>query len=129
MQITEIDEAETNTMQVAYVTKPPLTEEVFAKYALAFGPNNFFTRKGELLITMRHDLDPQYLKETAEHLTQMEQQIQSANDRAEKTRQDLLQRISKQSGLPIRKKPPVADVTARFSDLKMADATATLPIV
>jgi|ERR1700736_5262043 len=109
MKIIGIDPDETNDKQVAYVTDPPLTEEVFAKYATMFGPNNLFKRKGELLVTARHDLDRDYLNETAGHLTQMEQQIQSARDRAEKARQDLLQRVSKQSGLPIRNKPPVTD--------------------
>jgi hypothetical protein len=109
MQITEIDEAETNETQAAYVTEPPLTEEVFAKYSQMVGSGNVFKHKNGLLIAGRHDLDPEYLNATAEHLTQMENAIQKAHDRAENARQQLLERVSKQSGLPIRKKPPVAN--------------------
>jgi hypothetical protein len=116
MKIIAIDPDQTNDKQVAYVTDPPLTEEVFAKYSQMFGPNNLFKRKGELLITTRHDLDGNYLNETAGHLTQMEQQIQSFRDRGEKAHQEVLQRASKQSGLPIRKSAPVPGSSENAGD-------------
>lgn len=117
MQITQIDDLETNDKQVAYVTDPPLTQAVFAGYSEMVGPGNMFKfHKSGLLITTRHDLDAAYLKATAEHLTQIERQIQSGRDQRVKARKELLDRVSKQSGLPIRKQSPVADSAGGSSD-------------
>src|SRR5437762_2949373 len=105
MKITDIDEAETNEQQVAYVTDPPLDEKVFKGYSQICGSGNLFIHKAGLLIAKRLDLPREYLNETADLLTQVEREIQKAHDRTEKARQDLLDRLSKQVGLPIRKKP------------------------
>jgi len=109
MQIIGIDGNETNRGQIAFATDPPITKEIFALYSQMMGINNIFKLKGHLLIARRLDLRPDFLNQTAEHLTQIESEVRKTRESAEKAHQKLLQRLSKQSGLPITGKPPVTN--------------------
>jgi hypothetical protein len=115
MKIIAIDAEKTNDKQVAYVTDPLLTEEVYVKYSQMVGQGNLFKFKDGSLISQHH-LDAGFLKATADHFTQVERKIQSEHDKAEKAREEFLQELSKQSGLPIRKKPLVADPAGSSGD-------------
>lgn len=108
MKIIGIDPDESNNKQVAYVTDPPLTEEVFDSYARTFGPTNLFTFKNGLLITENLQMNANFLDETEQFLAQAKQQIEKEKARTELTHDDLLKRFSEQSGRPVIKKPPIS---------------------
>ena len=111
MKIIEIEPDKTNEKQVAYITDPPLTENFFRQFSLRVhnDPNieiEYFL-EGGLLVIRRLDLDGRDLDRTEELLTETEHQIQRTKESAKTAREELLQRISNQTGRPIRKKPPV----------------------
>jgi tRNA uridine 5-carbamoylmethylation protein Kti12 len=101
MEILGIDPDNTDERQIAFVTQPPLTEEVFKLYGQMYGPGNYFRRKEGLLVTERSDMSKEYLDETAKVLTQIEQQIENRRLRAQQDRDARLQRVSEQTGMPI----------------------------
>jgi hypothetical protein len=112
MKIIEIDPDKTNEKQVTYITDPPLDEEVFRQFErrVRSDPNIDikFSLDGELLVVHRLDLDGRDLDIIQEALMDAERQIQRAHDIEKKAREELLQRISNQTGRPLRTKPPVA---------------------
>lgn len=108
MKIIGIDPEHTDQKQTAFVTDPPLTEDIFRLYAQAFQQGNLFKRKGGLLVAER-EIPKEYLADTEQMLTQFEQQIARNIERAKKDRADLLDRVSKQTGLPIIDKSTVPD--------------------
>lgn len=116
----DADPAKTNKKQVAYVTDPPLTDEVFRQFSQRVhnDPNiniEFFLEDG-LLIVRRVDLDGRDLDETEKLLTEAERQVQRAHDNAKKEREEFLQQLSNMTGRAIRTKPPVADAGGSAGD-------------
>lgn len=116
MKIIGIDPDESNNKQVAYVTDPPLTQEVFDSYARTFGPTNLFRFKDGLLITQTLGMNADFLNETEQFLAQAKQQIERAKASTEQTHEDLLKSFSEQSGRPIIRKPPVPKADGNPSD-------------
>jgi hypothetical protein len=120
MKIIEIDPDKTNEKQVAYITDPPLSEGLFAQFTrrVRNDPNidTEFSLEDGLLVTRRLDLDGRDLDRAEELLTETERQIQRTNDSAKTAREEFLQRISNQTGRPIRKKPPVAQAAISTGD-------------
>jgi hypothetical protein len=120
----DADPAKTNTKQVAYVTDPPLTEEVFRQFSQRLrndpGINIEFFLEGGLLVVRRVDLDGRDLDEVEKLLTEAERQVQRAHDSAKKEHEEFLQQLSNMTGRGVRTKPPVAEAggSAGNSDKK-----------
>ena len=99
----------TNEKQISFNTDPPLTREVFDLYCLIVGRGNMFTLQNGLLTTSNINIDPKYLTQAADSLTEAERQIENAKAKAIQTRTDLLKKLSDKTGLPLGPtEPPVS---------------------
>jgi hypothetical protein len=109
MKIVSINTAPnaTNEKQISFNTDPPLTREVFDMYSLIVGRGNMFTLQNGLL-TASVNIDPAYLTQAANSLTEAERQIESAKARALQARADFLKKLSEKTGIPVGPaEPPV----------------------
>ena len=99
----------TNEKQISFDTDPPLTREVFDLYSLIVGRGNMFTMQNGLLTTSNVNIDPRYLVQAADTLTEAERQIENAKAKAIQTREDFLNKLSEKTGIPrAPKAPPVS---------------------
>src|SRR5437762_11456167 len=103
MKIVSINTSPTVThdKQISFNTDPPLTREVFDLYSLIVGRGNMFTLQNGLLTTSNVNIDPRYLTQAADSLTEAERQIENAKAKAIQTRMDLLKKLSEKTGLPL----------------------------
>ena len=111
MKIVSINTSPTAThdKQISFNTDPPLTREVFDLYSLIVGRGNMFTLQNGLLTTSQVNIDPRYLTQAADSLTEAERQIENAKAKAIQTRTDLLKKLSEKTGLPLGPpEPPVS---------------------
>ena len=98
----------TNEKQISFNTDPPLTREVFDMYSLIVGRGNMFTLQNGLLTT-HVNIDPRYLTQAAESLTEAERQIENAKAKTIQSRTDFLQKLSEKTGIPLGPaEPPVS---------------------
>jgi hypothetical protein len=91
----------TNEKQISFDTDPPLTREVFDLYSLIVGRGNMFTMQNGLLTTSNINIDPRYLVQAADSLTEAERQIENAKAKAIQAREDFLKRLSEKTGIPL----------------------------
>jgi hypothetical protein len=99
----------TNEKQISFDTDPPLTREVFDLYSLIVGRGNMFTMQNGLLTTSNINIDPRYLVQAADTLTEAERQIENAKAKAIQAREDFLKNLSEKTGIPLpTKEPPVS---------------------
>jgi hypothetical protein len=91
----------TNEKQISFNTDPPLTREVFDLYSLIVGRGNMFTLQNGLLTTSNVNIDPRYLAQAADSLTEAERQIENAKAKAIQVRQDFLKKLSEKTGIPV----------------------------
>jgi hypothetical protein len=96
----------TNEKQISFDTDPPLTREVFDLYSLIVGRGNMFTMQNGLLTTSNVNIDPRYLVQAADTLTEAERQIENAKAKAIQTREDFLKKLSEKTGIPLAPKQP-----------------------
>lgn len=96
----------TNDKQISFDTDPPLTREVFDLYSLIVGRGNMFTMQNGLLTTSNINIDPRYLVQAADTLTEAERQIGNAKAKAIQTREDFLKGLSEKTGIPLAPKEP-----------------------
>lgn len=96
----------TNERRISFNTDPPLTREVFDLYSLIVGRGNMFTTQNGLLVTTQVNIDPRYLVQAADSLTEAERQIEAAKAKSIQARQDFLKKLSDQTEIPVG--PPVA---------------------
>ena len=98
----------TNEKQISFNTDPLLTREVFDMYSLIVGRGNMFTLQNGLL-TASVNIDPRYLTQVADSLTEAERQVESAKARAIQARVDFLKKLSEKTGIPVGPtEPPVS---------------------
>jgi hypothetical protein len=98
----------TNEKQISFDTDPPLTREVFDMYSLMVGRGNMFTLQNGLLTTSNINIDPRYLAQAAETLTEAERQIENAKAKAIQAREDFLKGLSEKTGIPLPTTKPSA---------------------
>ena len=91
----------TNEKQISFNTDPPLTREVFDLYSLIVGRGNMFTLQNGLLTTSNVNIDPRYLAQAADSLSEAERQIENAKAKAIQVRQDFLKKLSEKTGIPV----------------------------
>jgi hypothetical protein len=85
---------------VAFRTEPPLSEDVFINARLN---HNFWTQEGDLLVWISDDmLTSASVNDAEQRLTMAEQALQGDQTRAVNVKQNYLQKISKQTGLPVK---------------------------
>jgi hypothetical protein len=114
MKINEFheDPEKTNGKQVAYLTEPTLNEEVFRLFSQRIrndpGIDIKFSLDDGLLIVRTVDLSAHDLDRIEELLTEAEKQVQRMHQNTKTEHEQLLQRISQQTGRSLRKKPPGA---------------------
>lgn len=63
-----------------------------------------FTMQNGLLTTSNTNIDPRYLVQAADTLTEAERQIENAKVKAIEAREDFLKRLSEKTGIPLAKK-------------------------
>ena len=98
----------TNEKQIGFNTDPPLTREVFDMYSLIVGRGNMFTLQNGLLTT-HVNIDPRYLTQAADSLTEAERQIENAKAKSIDARTDFLKKLSEKTGIPVGPtEPPVS---------------------
>ena len=98
----------TNEKQISFNMDPPLTREVFDLYSLIVGRGNMFTLQNGLLTTSNVNIDPRYLIQAAESLTEAERQIENAKNKAIQARADFLTKLSEKTEVPIGPTEPPA---------------------
>lgn len=98
----------TNEKQISFNTDPPLSREVFDLYSLIVGRGNMFTLQNGLLTTANVNIDPKYLTQAADSLTEAERQIESAKAKAIQVREDFLKKLSEKTGIPVAVTEPAA---------------------
>jgi hypothetical protein len=99
----------TNERQISFNTDPPLTREVFDMYSLIVGRGNMFTLQNNLLTTSIVNIDPRYLSQAADSLTEAQRQIENAKAKAIQARTDFLKKLSEKTGIPVGPtEPPVS---------------------
>lgn len=91
----------TNDKQISFNTDPPLTREVFDLYSLIVGRGNMFTLRNGLLTTSNVDIDPRYLTQAADSLSEAERQIETAKNKTIQARTDFLKKLSEKTGVPL----------------------------
>src|ERR1051325_4018135 len=91
----------TNERQIGFNTDPPLTREVFDMYSLIVGRGNMFTLQNGLLTTKEVNIDPKYLNQAADRLSEAERQIENAKKKSAQTRLDFLNKLSTSTGIPL----------------------------
>jgi hypothetical protein len=91
----------TNEKQISFDTDPPLTREVFDLYSLIVGRGNMFTMQNGLLTASNINIDPRYLAQAADSLTEAERQIENAKAKAIQAREDFLKKLSEKTGIPL----------------------------
>jgi hypothetical protein len=95
------DPTATNERQISFNTDPPLTREVFDMYSLIVGRGNMFTLQNGLLTTKIVNIDPTYLTQASESLSEAERQIENAKKKSAQARLEFLKRISTSTGIPL----------------------------
>jgi hypothetical protein len=98
----------TNEKQISFDTDPPLTREVFDLYSLIVGRGNMFTMQNGLLTSSNINIDPRYLVQAADTLTEAERQIENAKAKAIQARADFLNKLSEKTGVPVATREPSA---------------------
>ena len=99
----------TNDTQISFNTDPPLTREVFDMYSLIVGRGIMFSLQNGLLTTKEVNIDPRYLTQAADSLTEAERQVENAKAKAIQTRTDFLKKLSEKTGIPVGPtEPPVS---------------------
>jgi len=73
---------------------------VFDMYSLIVGRGNMFTLQNGLLTT-HVNIDPRYLTQAADSLTEAERQIENAKAKTIQTRTDFLKKLSEKTGIPL----------------------------
>ena len=103
MKIVSINTSQTatNERQISFNTDPPLTREIFDMYCMIVGRGNMFSLQNNLLTTNNVNIDPRYLTQAAESLTEAERQIEAAKIRAKQARSDFLKKVSERVGVPL----------------------------
>ena len=77
-------------------------------YCLIVGRGNMFTLQNGLL-TASVNIDPQYLTQAADSLTEAERQIENAKTKAIQARADFLMKLSEKTEVPVGPpEPPVS---------------------
>jgi hypothetical protein len=98
----------TNERQISFNTDPPLTREVFDLYSLIVGRGNMFTLRNGLLTTANVNIDPRYITQAADSLTEAERQIENAKTKGIQARTDFLKKLSEKTGIPVGPTEPPA---------------------
>ena len=99
----------TNEKQISFNTDPPLTREVFDMYSLIVGRGIMFSLQNGLLTTKDVNIDPRYLTQAADSLTEAERQVENAKAKAIQFRTDFLKKLSEKTGVPVGPtEPPVS---------------------
>ena len=96
----------TNEKQISFDTDPALTREVFDLYSLIVGRGNMFTMQNGLLTTSNVNIDPRYIIQAADTLTEAERKIGNAKAKAIQAREDFLKGLSEKTGIPLPAKEP-----------------------
>src|SRR5438477_13050566 len=91
----------TNERQIGFNTDPPLTREVFDLYSLIVGRGNMFTLQNGLLTTSQVNIDPKYLTQVADSLTEAERQIENAKKKSIQARQDFMNKLSANTSIQL----------------------------
>jgi len=105
--------AATNERQISFNTDPPLTREVFEMYSLIVGRGNMFTLQNGLLTTKIVNIEPTYLTQAAESLSEAERQIENAQKRSLQARMEFLNKLSSATGIPLATEDfPIAEPSA-----------------
>ena len=100
----------TNERQISFNTDPPLTREVFDMYCLIVGRGNMFSLRDNLLSCSNVNIDPRYLTQAAESLSEAERQIENAKAKSKQAREDFLKKLSEKTGIPVDPaEPPVSN--------------------
>lgn len=98
----------TNERQISFNTDPPLTREIFDLYCMIVGRGNMFTLQNGLLTTKEVNIDPRYLAQAAESLSEAERQIENAKAKSIQARTDFLNKLSEKTGIPLGPTEPSA---------------------
>lgn len=107
MKITEIDSSSSEIVSgqerwVVFRTKPPLSDEIWNKFCAAGLQAGFWRKIGDSLVwTGDSALGKEFVDQTEQHLTAVENSLNAAQTRSADIKQNYLSQISKQTGRPV----------------------------
>lgn len=112
MKFTGILRSQSTQEQLLLTTEPPLTTEVFERFLERIREefrSEFALIDGRLSYKASPDFGAGAVRDFEQLLTEVSDEIERAKKRAQQNRETFLERIAKQSGLPLQDDPPAAE--------------------
>jgi hypothetical protein len=101
MKIIGISKAKSKVGAIVFVTEPPLTFPVFNNFRELWNASDFSFLNGSLVWTGPAHIDAEFRRQTETYLTEAENVLKAEENRGHDSKNNLLQKVSKQTGLPL----------------------------
>jgi hypothetical protein len=101
MKIIGISKAKSKAGAIVFVTEPPLTFTVFNAFRELWNASDFSFLNGSLVWTGPAHIDPEFRRQTETYLTEAENALREKEDRAKDSEDDVLEKVSERTGLPL----------------------------
>jgi hypothetical protein len=101
MKIIGIDKAQSKSGKIVFVTKPPLTFEVFESFRELWNASDFSFLNGSLVWTGPAHIDSEFRRQAETYLTEAENALKAEENRAQNSEDNFLQKVSEKTGLPL----------------------------
>jgi hypothetical protein len=101
MKIIGIDKAQSKPGEIVFVTKPPLTFEVFENFRELWNASDFSFLNGSLVWTGPAHINGEFRRQAETYLTEAENALKAEENRAQNREDNFLEKVSEQTGLPL----------------------------
>jgi hypothetical protein len=101
MKILGIDKARSKSGEIVLIIDPQLTPEVFEKFRELWNADDFSISSGSLVWTGPAHIDSEFCRQAETYLTEAEHAMKAEKNPAGISRDELLQKVSVQTGLPL----------------------------
>jgi hypothetical protein len=101
MKIIGISKAKSKAGAIVFVTEPPLTFTVFNAFRELWNASDFSFLNGSLVWTGPAHIDAEFRRQAETYLTEAENALKAEENRAQDSEDNLLQKVSERTGLPL----------------------------
>jgi hypothetical protein len=101
MKILGIVKARSKSGEIVLIIDPQLTPEVFEKFRELWNADDFSISSGSLVWTGPAHIDSEFCRQAETYLTEAEHAIKAEKNPAGISRDEFLQKVSVQTGLPL----------------------------
>jgi hypothetical protein len=101
LKIIGIDKAQSKSGEIVFVTKPPLTFQVFENFRQLWNASHFSFLKGSLVWKGPAHIDAEFRRQAETYLTEAENALKAEENRAQNSEDNFLEKVSEQTGLPL----------------------------